>query len=523
AGNTTFGTLTTTGITGDVGDVTVTSDTAAILGTTLAANGSAVLTAATTNSGTTSTATNGSLTFLAGGLIDWATLNAGTTISVRSTADAVNIGTATSGGSQTIRAAQDVTFGTLTTSGITGDVGDVTVTSDTAAIQGTTVAANGSATLTAATNNIGDTLTATTGDAILRAGGLIRWNTVNAGGTISAVSTGDSVRLGTTLSGGSQFVQAFNDIIFDRLEAAGTATDRGNIVLRAINGRVQGTQILARGDVGLAARTDIAMDLLQGDSVSLSTPQDISIGLLNVFRSITLAADTMNVVAVQLPSTPPVPLTVSVTGFNGAVATFANLNIDPPMILMNQYQVVDSILVVDTPRLIIVSGYVPGQLALYTPAGYILLDNRTPAPVGNSNLQLYQPGGVFSMSQIGATNFSNTQVVWYDQSIASVITNYGGGDFGGTSFVRNSLGDMRGSGGFDPANMQWSGLATFYLLGLPGLGFRDGFPRLIEVLGDGPAVNLKGLESRAPGKRGKKLRATVLPDPGALRLALGPQ
>jgi uncharacterized membrane protein YgcG len=35
------------------------------------------------------------------------------------------------------------------------------------------------------------------------------------------------------------------------------------------------------------------------------------------------------------------------------------------------------------------------------------------------------------MSQIGATNFSNTYVVAYDRSIASVITNYGGGDFGG--------------------------------------------------------------------------------------------
>ncbi len=127
------------------------------------------------------------------------------------------------------------------------------------------------------------------------------------------------------------------------------------------------------------------------------------------------------------------------------------------------------------------------------------------------------------MSQIAASNFSNTSVVWYDQSMASVITNYRGADFGGTSFVRNSLDDMRSSGGFDLANMQWSGLATYYLLGLQGLGFREGFPMPIEVMGDGPAVNLKGLESRAPGKRGKKLRTTVLPDPGALRLALGPQ
>jgi len=516
-------TFTTLAATGTAADITVTSDNASIQGGSVTANRSATLTAATTNKGVAVTATNGAIGVYAGGLIDWTTLNGGTIIDVRSTAGAVNLGTATSGGSQIIRSATNTTFGALTTTGITGDAGDVTVTSDTASIQGTTVAANGSALLTAAVNNIGDTLTATTGDATLRAGGLIRWNAVTAGGTISAVSTGHSIELGTTRSGGSQFLQAFNDIDFTRLETTGTATDRGDIVLRAINGRVQGTQILAHGDVGLAANANIVLTRLQGDSVSLSTPQAISVGLLNVFRSITLAADTMDVVAVQLPSTPPVPLTVSVTGFNGGVATSANLNIDPPMILMSQYRVIDSVLIVDTPRLIIVSGYVPGQMALYTPAGYILLDNRTPAPVGSPNLQLYQPGGVFSMSQIGATNFSNTQVVWYDQSIASVITNYGGGDFGGTSFVRNSLSDMRASGGFDPANMQWSGLATFYMLGLQGLGFGGGLPGLIEVLGDGPAVNLKGLESRAPGKRGKKQRTTGIPDPGALRLALGPQ
>jgi hypothetical protein len=442
----------------------------------------------------------------AGGLVDWTTLNGETTINVRSTADAVNLGTATSGGSQTIRAARDVTFTQITTNGITGDVGDVGVTSDSAAIQGTTVAAHGSATLVAATSNVGDSLTATTGDAILRAGGLIRWNTISAGKTVSANSTGGSLQFGTVVSGGSQDLRANNDITFNRLEATGTATDEGNITLQAINGLVQGSDILAHGNLDIAGKARVTFNTVQGNSVLLSAPQNITVGLLSAFRSITLAADTIDVVARQLPSTPPVPLHVTISGYNGGVATSANLNIDPPQVIIDQYHVVDSVLVVDSPNIAIVDGYVPGQMALSTPAGQILLNNRTPAPTAGANLQLYRPGGAFSMSQIGNANYSDTQVVWYDTTIASVITNYGGGDFGGTSFVRDSLKDMQNSGSFDPLNTERGGLAALYLLGPQGLGLRDRLIKPIEVLGSGPAVNLEGLfEKKTP--RSKRSRS----------------
>lgn len=522
----TFTTLTTTGITGDVGDVRVTADAGAIQITTVAAHGSATLAAATTNRGTNATATTGSVNLSGAGLIDWTTLNAGTTISVRSTADAVNLGTATSGGSQTIRAAQGVTFGQLTTNGITGDVGDIGVTSDTGAIQGTTVAAHGSAVLTAATSNVGDSLTAATGEAILRAGGLIRWNTISAGKTVSANSTGGSLQVGTVTSGGSQDLNAYNNIVFNRLEATGTATDEGNITLRAINGLIQGSEILAHGDLDIAGKTRVAFDTVQGNSVSLSAQQNITVGLLNVFRSITLASDTINVVAKQLPSAPPVPLHVTISGYNGGIATSANLNIDPPQVIIDQYHVVDSVLVVDSPNLAIIDGYVPGQLSLNTPAGQILLNNRTPAPASGANLQLYQPDGTFSMSQIGRTNYSDTQVVWYDTTIASVITNYGGGDFGGTSFVRDSLKNMQNGGGFDPLNPEKGGLATFYLLGPQGLGFRDGPIKPVEVLGNGPAVNVEGLfEKKTPtSKRNRSnSRSTERSMPDRINVAGGVQ
>ncbi|MBX3553449.1 MAG: hypothetical protein KF697_13430, partial [Pseudolabrys sp.] len=519
------------------GDISVTSDTTKIAGTTVVANGSASLTAATTNTGTSVTATNGAVALVAaGGLIDWNTVGAGTSVSatatggavnlvtttsgtttgIRSTTDAVALGTVTSGGTQTIRGKTDVTFTTLTATG-----GDISVTSDTTKIAGTTVAANGSATLTAATDNTGDTLTTTTGDATLRAGGLIRWNNITAGKTVTADTTGGSIAFGTVTSGGTQNLRAFNDITFTRLTTTGTQNDPGDVVLQAINGGVQGGEIVANGVVNLAGKTDITLSLLQGSSVSLATPQDISVTQLNVFRSMALAANNITVTAKQLPSVPPVPLHVTVSGFNGGVATSANLNIDPPVVMIDLYRVVDSVLTVDSPNLTITGGYVPGQMMLTTPAGQVLLDNRGPAPAPGVNLQLYQPSGVFSMAQVGSTNYSDTQVVWYDTTISSVITNYGGGAYGGTSFVRNSLQDMQNAGAFEPENVQRSGLASLYLLGPLGLGFRYDLPGPVEVLGDGPAVNLKGLFQTEQVKRGKKSRSTRLHDKNELRLAFG--
>ena len=490
-----FATLTTNGITGDAGNVGATSDNGLIQGTTVAANGSATLTAATTNKATTLTAATGSATLLAGGLIDWTTLNAGTQTNVRSTAAGVNLGTATSGGSQTVRAAQDVNFNRLTTNGVTGDVGDVTVTADAGLIQGTTVAANGSATLTAATTNKGTTLTTATGSATLLAGGLIDWTNINTAKAFTAISAGGAINLGTVVSGGTQTLRAKNDITYTSLTATGVPSDQGDIAVVSSDGTIRGGNVTAHGDASFDGGVSISLGSLSAGSVGLSTPHDITISFLQVYRSISLAADTIKVTAEQLPSNPPVPLHVTVTGYRGGVATLANLVIDPPEVIVDKLMVTDSVISVDSPKLTITDGYVPGSMMLTTPAGDILLDNRSPAPVGGMNLQLYQPGGVFSMKQFGNANYSDTQVVYYDNTISSTITNFGGGAFTGVSFVRNTLQDMKSGEGFDFASVDKSGLAAFYLLGLPG-GWRIDAARTplpVEAIGEGPAVNIDGL------------------------------
>jgi hypothetical protein len=314
-------------------------------------------------------------------------------------------------------------------------------------------------------------------------------------------------------------LHAHDNITFTQLTTTGIPGDQGDITLISDTGSLIGNSIKANGDVAVAGGGSINFVNLQGSSVSLSTPDDISVTQLNVFRALKLASDTMTLNITQLPSTPAVPLMVTLTGYQNGVATLANVNIDPPVVIFDLLKVVDVNLAVDSPSLNIISGYVPGQMALTTPAGDILLNNRTPAPVGGVNLQLYQPGGVFSMQQEGNANFSNTQVVWYDTTISSTITNYGGGDFSGTAFVRNSLQDMQNADDFDPANAgAKGGLAKLRLFGKQGIGFSDGRPAPVEVIGDGPAVNIQGLQNateldgteKPERKKQRKFRSTQL-------------
>src|SRR4030095_14524855 len=144
----------------------------------------------------------------------------------------------------------------------------------------------------------------------------------------------------------------------------------------------------------------------------------------------------------QIRSNPPIPLILNVTGYNGGVAKSANISIDPDSIIVNQFRVVDANFWTDAHAVAILNGYVPGQLMLTTATQQVLLNNRSPAPTNWPTLQLYQPGGVFTMSQVGNANVSNAYVVFYTGDISATVTNYGPthtccNDFTGASMIRN--------------------------------------------------------------------------------------
>ena len=508
--NVTFNRLAANGITGDVGNINVNADNGFILAQTVvaggvttpgsvAANGSASLMAATTITGTTLAATTGSASLVAAGLIDWTTLTAGTTLGVNSTASSINLASAQSGGTQTLHARQNVTFNQLTTNGIAGDAGNVNINADTGKLAGGSINAHGSASLIAATTNTGNNLTAVTGSALLQ-GTLIDWANLNVAGTLGVTATASGITLGTAISGGTQSLHAQGDIVFKQLTANGIPGDAGDVNLRSDTGSILGGSVYANGDTHFDTAGSISLDQIRGNTVALSAPGDLTIKWVGVVKRLDLAANTINVVGGQIPSTPSIPLIMNVTGYKGGVATSANLNIDPDMIIVNQFKVVDANFVTDAPNVTIVNGFVPGQLMLTTLTQRILLDNRSPSPSNWATLQLYQPGGVFTMSHNGNANVTDSYVVLYNGDISATVTNYVGShtccsNFTGSMAIRNIANDAEGTETLNTWLAQKSGAETFYLLGLAGNARLEALltPKPVEVIGSGPAVNIEGL------------------------------
>ncbi|MBR1212048.1 leukotoxin LktA family filamentous adhesin [Bradyrhizobium sp. JYMT SZCCT0180] len=508
--NVTFNQLAATGITGDVGNINVNADNGFILAETVAAggvttpgsvaaNGSASLTAATTIAGTTLAATTGSASLLAAGLIDWTALTAGTTLGVNSTGSSIMLASAQSGGTQTLHARQNVTFNQLTTSGITGDAGNVNINADTGKLAGGSINAHGSASLIAATSNTGNNLTAVTGGALLQ-GTLIDWTNLNVAGALGITATANGITLGTAISGGTQTLQAQGDIVFKQLTANGIPGDAGDVNLSSSFGSILGGSVYANGDTRFDTSGSISLDQIRGNTVALSAPGDLTIKWVGVVKRLDLAANTINVVGGQIPSTPSIPLIMNVTGYKGGVATSANLNIDPDTIIVNQFRVVDANFVTDAPNVTVVNGFVPGQLMLTTLTQRILLDNRSPAPSNWATLQLYQPGGVFTMSHNGNANVTDSYVVLYNGDISATVTNYVGShaccsSFTGSMAIRNIANDAEGTETLNTSLAQKSGAETFYLLGLAGNARLEALltPKPVEVIGSGPAVNIEGL------------------------------
>src|SRR6185437_3664877 len=141
-----------------------------------------------------------------GGDINWTTFAIGGALGVSTSGGTLTIGSATSGGAQILSSLGDLVFTRLTTTGISGDPGNVDLTSTAGAVRGGDIDAHGGVTvngqsvalhdvtatlgpasLASATTLTGDALS-TGGDASLTAGGDINWTTFAIGGALG-VST----------------------------------------------------------------------------------------------------------------------------------------------------------------------------------------------------------------------------------------------------------------------------------------------------------------------------------------------
>ena len=537
--NVSFNALTTNGVTVnnvvDPGDINVTASTGYILATLAAGNnpptevsahGSASLTAALTITGDTLSTTNGSASLTTGsaaptptgGDIDWTTLTVATTLNATSNNGDINFSTATSGGTQTIWAQNNVTFNSLTTTGgVANDNSDINVTAANGyllaqTIQGAnntttegSVQAYGSAKLIAKTSNTGQTLTTVKGNATLQ-GQLIDWANLQIAGALNLTAGSGGLTIGTATTGGTMNFNSAGDIVVGQLTTTGIPGDPGDIDLTSL-GSITGGSISANNNDDLSAGDSISVGLLKGNEITLSAPNSVSVSNAEIVDQLNVAANTINLTGTQLSSTASNPLIMNITGFQGGVAQSANVTIDPAVIVVDQLSVYDMNFVAMTPSLTIVNGYVGGEMFLTTPTELILVDDLTPAPSLWPTIQIYQPGGSFTLGQYGNADYSNAYVVWFNGDIASALSTYP--DPGGSSFYRDLPTYLDGDQTPDDWFAQQNDALTFYVPGLAGGSWLELLKLpTVGTVGKGPAVNIQGLPTtiklHLPGKPGGK-------------------
>ena len=332
-----------------IGDKTQANDTADDNTVTVTANPLRILTGALE-----AAATNGSLNANALSDIELTALAANQgaiTIVGNGTMDIVD---ATSGGSQTFTAQNDVTFTKLNTAGLPGDVGNVSVTSITGAVLGGDVTANGSSDL-----------------------------------------TGDGVTFDTILTGVDSTITSTGDITGDTEIAVGDVTNTAGVG-------------------GLPGSLNIRV--LGGRNMYLQATNELNLSDVQVAETIELRADKTTANITQSPSRPN-PLNLTATGANDMVGTSAVLVVDAPAgIIVNDLKVVDTTLLTTATRTEIQNAYVPGSLLLTSPIQTVNVDNRTPLPQTGSNVQVFVPSFGFGLTLDGNATSTNGIVVQFDET-----------------------------------------------------------------------------------------------------------
>ncbi len=265
---------------------------------------------------------------------------AGTTATVASTGGSLDIVSLTSGGDQSLTAAQNVVIASAASTG-----GSIAATATVGRMAVTTLDANGDIGLTAGTTLDATTLTAGN-DATLSSGGDMTVATLTAtrdatltsgaglnvtkltagrnarlnarggaltaqdieataglldvratgavslsqravaGTTATVASTGGSLDIVSLTSGGDQSLTAAQNVVI-----ASAASTGGSIAATATVGRMAVTTLDANGDIGLTAGTTLdATTLTAGNDATLSSGGDMTVASLNATRDATLTS-----------------------------------------------------------------------------------------------------------------------------------------------------------------------------------------------------------------------------------------
>jgi hypothetical protein len=263
---------------------------------------------------------------------------------------------------------------------------------------------------------------------------------------------------------------------------------QGDIHVKSL-GDIHVTRFAAPGILDLTGNGGVTFDEVKGNDIVLKSNGKLNVGNVEVTNSVQLIGTEIFGSIVQTPGSPG-PLSVTITGPNGTLAQNAVVVIDPPSTIIPQLFAVDATITNIGPSFTVLNGQVPGQFTLLMGGQAYVMNNRSPAPMGWPSVQLYQKGSSFYFSQNDNFTFTNGFVVNYGPFAQTTALSL----FNGMSFVRDVPRDMWNGGLFE--SDEGTGKNRLRRLGISPSAMLDTarLPKAVETIGDGPAVNIEGLQ-----------------------------
>jgi hypothetical protein len=246
--------------------------------------------------------------------------------------------------------------------------------------------------------------------------------------------------------------------------------------------------------------------IMRARNIDLQATGTLDVGTIEVGENLTLRADIIRALDITQVPSGPLPLNITLTGANGTVATFAQVNVDAPVgVVMPQVFVSETQMTTTAQFVNIINAMAPiqgtspmaGTFLLSTPSQTVFVDDRsqTPKRVPASNSQYFLEGKPFAMTLNGTATATNSYVVVYDRTVQ--VTDVLGVPFAGISLVRDTVRNLRNAG--DPITLPSatdpSDLGEDDELDLSALDDTvveiDGVLYSVFVRGNGPAVLLR--------------------------------
>ena len=173
--------------------------------------------------------------------------------------------------------------------------------------------------------------------------------------------------------------------------------------------------LFTNGGLAVDAAGAIEIGSLTASNIMLTTPGALQLTTVTAQSTIDLAAGEVLVGTLRQGPGPAGPLTLTLTGYKGAVGSTADITVDAPVALIMP-RLYENQATIDTNsyQVKIVDADVTGWLRLVTPYVNTFSDNVSSWPVSGENLQLFQPSSRFSFYEIGDNVTTTSFVVQYD-------------------------------------------------------------------------------------------------------------